>query len=149
MASRGAAQVANQIVKLIVPAGGASPAPPVGPALGAKGVKSIDFCKEFNARTANLEPNLPIPVIVTIKPNRTFTFETRTPPLSFFLKKAAKIEKGAQKPGAQVSGTISLKHVYEIAKIKAQDVEKFNVSLESVCKSVIGSAKSAGIHVVP
>ena len=139
----------DQIVKLIVGAGQASPSPPVGPALGSKGVKSMDFCKEFNARTAHIEPGVPIPTLITIQPDRTFTFITKTPPTSYFLKKAAGIEKGTGKPGHEVVATLSLKHVYEIAKIKATDDHLKHLKLESIASTVIGTARSLGIQVVP
>ncbi|WFD43126.1 mitochondrial 54S ribosomal protein YmL19 [Malassezia psittaci] len=118
----GKAAVAT-VVKLMVPAGKASAQPPVGPALGAKGVKAMDFAKEFNARTAELEPGLLTPAVVTIQPDRTFSFDILTPPTSLLLKRAANITTGARKPGAEVTGTISIKHIYEIAKIKVKDVD--------------------------
>ncbi len=135
--------------RLLVPAGKAAPAPPVGPALGAKGVKSMDFCKEFNARTAHVEPGLPVPTIITVNPDRTFTFTTKTPPTSYFLKKAAGIEKGTGKPGHSIAGTISLKHVYEIAKIKQTDEHMRHLPLESIARTVVGTARTLAIEVVP
>lgn len=131
MSKAGGKAAVATIVKLMVPAGKASAQPPVGPALGAKGVKAMDFAKEFNARTADLEPGLLIPTVVTIQPDRTFNFKTLSmyfdlttaPPTSLLLKRAANITTGARKPGAEITGTISIKHVYEIAKIKCQDVE--------------------------
>ncbi|KAK4694039.1 large subunit ribosomal protein L11, partial [Phenoliferia sp. Uapishka_3] len=147
------AALAAQMVRLVVPAGKATAAPPVGPALGARGVKSIDFVKEFNARTAHLLPGTPTPVIITIQPDRTFTFITKTPPTSYLIKQAAGIETGsgeAGKLGGAVAGTLSVKHVYEIAKLKATD-DHLNgtVGLESVVRSVMGSCKSMGVQVVP
>jgi large subunit ribosomal protein L11 len=109
----------------------------------------MDFCKEFNARTAHIETGVPVPTLITIQPDRTFTFVTKTPPVSYFLKKAAGIEKGTGKPGHEVTGTISLKHVYEIAKIKAQDEHLKHLRLEAIANSVVGSAKTLGIQVVP
>lgn len=109
----------------------------------------MDFCKEFNARTAHIDPGVPTPTLITVQPDRTFTFVTKTPPVSYFLKKAANIEKGAGKPGHEVTGTISLKHIYEIAKIKATDDHLKHLSLEAVAKTVVGSAKTLGIQVVP
>ena len=135
--------------RLLVPAGKAAPTPPVGPALGAKGVKSMDFCKEFNARTAHIEPGLPIPTVIAVNPDRTFTFLTKTPPTSHFLKKAAGIEKGTGKPGHSVAGTVSLKHVYEIAKIKQTDEHMRHLPLESVARTIVGTAKTLSIEVVP
>ncbi|KAL2066493.1 hypothetical protein VTL71DRAFT_2564 [Oculimacula yallundae] len=143
----------DQIVKLIVGAGQATPSPPVGPALGSKGVKSIDFCKEFNARTAHMTPGIPIPARVTVRPDRSFHFEIRTPTTSYLLLKAANAEmkkgklKGAS--GNEIVGTISLKHVYEIAKIKQSELRLSGLSLEGLCKSVISSAKSVGVAVKP
>lgn len=132
-----------------MPAGKAAPTPPVGPALGAKGVKSMDFCKEFNARTAHMAPGIPVPTMITVQPDRTFSFITKTPPTSYFLKKAAGIELGSGKPGHVVSGTISLKHIYEIARVKATDEHLKHLPLESIASTVIGSAKTLGINVVP
>ena len=121
----------------------------MGPALGARGVKSMDFCKEFNARTAHIEPGVPTPTLITIQPDRTFTFITKTPPTSYFLKKAAGIEKGTARPGHDFVGTVSLKHVYEIAKIKATDEHLKHLRLEAIASTVIGSARTLGIQVVP
>jgi len=134
---------------LLIPAGKAAPTPPVGPALGARGVKSMDFCKEFNARTAHIEPGVPTPTLITVQPDRSFTFVTKSPTVSYLLKKAAGIEKGAGKPGHEVTGTISLKHVYEITKIKSSDEHMKHLSLESVARMIVGSARSYGIQVIP
>ncbi len=139
----------NHTVKMIVGAGKATPTPPVGPALGSKGVKAIDFCKEFNARTQEYIADTPVPVVVTIKPDRTFTFETKSPNTVWLLMKAAGIEKGSDTPGHQVAGTVSLKHIYHIAQIKQTDLRHENLRLEMIAKSVIAVAKSAGINVVP
>ena len=133
----------------MIPAAKAAPTPPVGPALGARGVKSMDFCKEFYARTAHIEPGIPTPTLITIQPDRTFTFITKTPPTSYFLKKAADIEKGTGKPGHEVVGTISLKHIFEIAKIKATDDHLKHLRLEAIASTVVGTAKTLGIRVVP
>ncbi|KAL5341575.1 ribosomal protein L11, N-terminal domain-containing protein [Aspergillus crustosus] len=145
----------DQIVKLIVGAGQASPSPPVGPALGSKGVKSMDFCKEFNARTAHINPGVPIPARVTVRPDRSFHFDLRTPTTTWLLLQAAKVEprknriRGAQNPGHETVGTISLKHVYEIAKIKHTETRLSGLSLPGLCKSVMAQAKSVGIAIVP
>ncbi|RFU31150.1 hypothetical protein B7463_g5152, partial [Scytalidium lignicola] len=145
----------DQIVKLIVGAGQATPSPPVGPALGSKGVKSMDFCKEFNARTAHMTPGIPIPARVTVRPDRSFHFELRTPTTSYLLLGAAGAElrkgklKGANNPGKESVGTISLKHIYEIAKIKQSESRLSGISLQSLCKSVIATAKTCGVTVVP
>ncbi|RVX70684.1 hypothetical protein B0A52_05334 [Exophiala mesophila] len=147
--------VGDQIVKLIVGAGNASPSPPVGPALGAKGVKSMDFCKEFNARTAHITPGIPIPARVIVRPDRSFTFDIRTPNTSWLLLQAAGVKeikgkiKGAKKPGTETVGQVSLKHIYEIAKIKQSEMRLSSLSLEGLCKSVIAQAKSVGVEVVP
>lgn len=134
MSKAGGKQAVATIVKLLVPAGSASAQPPVGPALGAKGVKAIDFAKEFNARTSDLEPGLLTPTVVTIQPDRTFSFRTLTPPTSLLLKRAANITTGARKPGAEITGTVSIKHIYEIAKIKMKDVD---ITEKEVCTDVL------------
>ncbi|KAI5804996.1 60S ribosomal protein L19, mitochondrial precursor [Geopyxis carbonaria] len=145
----------NQIVKLIVGAGQASPSPPVGPALGSKGVKSMDFCKEFNARTAHITVGTPIPARVTVRPDRSFHFELRTPATPWMLMQAAGVEKkkgkmkGAMNAGTETVGKVTLKHIYEIAKIKQTEPRLAGLSLEALVKSVLGTAKSAGIEVVP
>ncbi|KAI8097804.1 50S ribosomal protein L11 [Gilbertella persicaria] len=141
-------QAAEVLVKLLVGAGKASPSPPVGPALGARGVKSMDFCKQFNDKTKHIVPETPLPTVITIKPDRTFTFVVKSPPTTYFLKRAAGITKGAQTPGTEVVGSVTLKHVYEIAKIKQQDANLKHLSLESISSSIIGVAKSVGIQVV-
>ena len=109
----------------------------------------MDFCKEFNARTGHIEPGTPTPTLITVQRDRTFTFITKTPPTTYFLKKAAGIEKGTGKPGHEVVGTVSLKHVYEIAKIKATDEHLKHLRLEAIASTVIGSARSLGVQVVP
>lgn len=139
----------NVLVKLIVGAGQAAPAPPVGPALGSKGVKAIDFCKEFNARTANMNPGTPIPCLLTIKPDRSFTFEMKSPPTSWLVLKAAGASKGADTPGLQSVGQISLKHVYEIAKIKKTDERHKQLEMKAICQAIISTAKAVGVEVVP
>ncbi|CAH6723491.1 54S ribosomal protein L19, mitochondrial [[Candida] jaroonii] len=139
----------NVMVKLIVGAGQAAPAPPVGPALGSKGVKAIDFCKEFNARTANYQPGTPIPVLLTVKPDRTFSFEMKSPPTSWLLLKAADAKQGSGKPSSDKVGEISLKHVYEIAKIKKTDDRHKNIDMKSIVGSIISTASVVGINVVP
>ncbi|KAI1770267.1 ribosomal protein L11 [Hypoxylon cercidicola] len=151
---RGAAG-ADQIVKLIVGAGKASPSPPVGPALGSKGVKSMDFCKEFNARTAHIVPGTPMPTRVTVRADRSFHFDVRTPQTSWLLRNAADLpankkgkKKAAAQPGHEIVGTVTLKHVYEIAKIKQSELRLSGLPLEGLCKSVIYQAKSMGIDVV-
>lgn len=137
------------LVKLVVEAGKAAPAPPVGPALGSKGVKAIDFCKEFNARTAIYNQGVPIPVIIQVKPDRTFTFEMKSPPTSWLLMKAAGVEKGSGKALKEPVGEVSLKHIWEIAKIKKTDDRHKSVDLKAIVGSVISTAKVIGIKVVP
>ncbi|PHH69514.1 hypothetical protein CDD83_5697 [Cordyceps sp. RAO-2017] len=154
--ARGAAGTVDQVVKLIVAAGQASPSPPVGPALGSRGVKSMDFCKEFNARTAQFTPGTPMPCRVTVRPDRSFHFEIRTPQTSWLMlntldglpKNKKGLRRGAQKPGHETVGTISLKHIYEIAKIKQSELRLSGLSLEGLCRSIIFQAKSMGIQVV-
>ncbi|GJJ07372.1 hypothetical protein Clacol_001574 [Clathrus columnatus] len=138
-----------QLVRLLLSAAKATPSPPIGPALGARGVKAIDFCKEFNARTAHIQPGIPIPTLITIQPDRTFSFVTKTPPVAFFLKQATGIEKGAARPGHEVTGTITLKHIYEISKIKQTDEHLNHLPLESIARMVLGTARSLGIQVIP
>lgn len=177
--------VRDQLVKLIVGAGQASPSPPVGPALGSKGIKSMDFCKvcsdyqrilngcssmngrigkrahadiqnqEFNARTAHMNPGTPLPVRVIVRPDRSFHFDVRTPHTSWLLLNAAEApigkkgkRKGASKPGHESAGTVSLKHVYEIAKIKQSELRLSGLSLEGLCRSIIYQARSIGLSVV-
>lgn len=145
-------QIANTIVKIVVGAGAAKPQPPVGPVLGSKGVKAIDFCKEFNAKTAHYQENIPIPVVLTIKPDRTFFFELKSPQTAWMLLRAAGAEKGAAKykPGRdEPVGTISLKHIYEMAKIKKTDSRHKDQPLENICKSLCGTALSVGVKVIP
>lgn len=109
----------------------------------------MDFCKEFNARTAHLETGVPTPTLITVQPDRSFTFITKTPPTTYFVKKAAGIEKGNGRPGHEIAGTISLKHVFEIAKIKATDEHLKHLQLEAIARTVVGTAKTLGVQVVP
>ncbi|KAJ1916796.1 mitochondrial 54S ribosomal protein YmL19 [Mycoemilia scoparia] len=140
---------AASILKLVVPSGKATPSPPVGPALGQRGVKSMDFCKQFNDRTKHLLPEIPIPTVITITPDRKFTFVTKSPPTSWLLKNATGIKKGSGKTGKETLGSLSLKHIYEIACIKQKDDHLSHLDLQSICKAVIASAGSIGIKVVP
>ena len=132
-------------VKLQIPAGQANPAPPVGPALGQQGVNIMEFCKAFNAQTQKEEKNTPIPVIITIYADRSFTFEMKTPPMSFFLKKAAKIDTGSKAPGRDKAGKVTKAQVREIAEKKMKDLNCDSV--ESAMKMVEGSARSMGLEV--
>src|ERR1700674_3255783 len=132
-------------LKLQVPAGSANPSPPIGPALGQRGLNIMEFCKAFNAQTQKLEKGAPIPVVITIFGDRSFTFEMRTPPVSFFLKKAAKLEKGAKAPGRDKVGEVTKAQVKEIAEQKMKDLNCDTV--ESAMRMVEGSARSMGIEV--
>jgi large subunit ribosomal protein L11 len=132
-------------LKLQVPAGAANPSPPIGPALGQRGLNIMEFCKAFNAQTAKEEKGTPIPVVITVYGDRTFTFEMRTPPMSFFLKKAAKIEGGSKTPGRDSAGKVSKEQVKEIAEKKMKDLNCD--SIEAAMRMVEGSARSMGIQV--
>jgi large subunit ribosomal protein L11 len=142
-------QAATSLLRLMVPATKAAPTPPIGPALGQRGVKAIDFCKQFNTRTADLVPDTPVPVLLTVHPDRSFTFVCKTPPTAYLLKKAAGIDKGSANAGSQIVGQVSLKHVYEIGKIKQMDEALKHIQLEKMCKSIVASARSIGINIVP
>lgn len=133
-------------IKLQVPAGQANPSPPIGPALGQAGLNIMEFCKAFNAQTQNLEPGMPIPVVITAFGDRTFTFVTKTPPASFFLKKAAKVNKGSKAAGRDATiGRVTMKQVREIAETKMQDLNAADI--DAACKMIVGSARSMGIEV--
>ena len=131
-------------IKLQVQAGKANPSPPIGPALGQHGVNIMDFCKAFNARTAN-EGDMIIPVVITVYADRTFTFITKTPPASVLLKKTAKLAKGSSDPLRQRVATISMEQVEEIAKIKMADLNAND--MDAACKIIAGTARSMGIDV--
>ena len=132
-------------LKLNIPAGGANPSPPVGPALGQRGVNIMEFCKAFNAATESLEKNMPVPVVITIYQDKSFTFTTKTAPVSYFLKKAAGLPKGGQEPGRSVAGKVTLSQVREIAEQKMKDLNAFDV--KEATKIICGSARSMGIEV--
>jgi len=132
-------------LKLQVPAGAANPAPPIGPALGQRGLNIMEFCKAFNAQTQKIEKNTPIPVVITTYQDRSFTFELKTPPVSFFIKKAAKLESGSKAPGRDVAGSINKAQVKEIAEQKMKDLNC--ETIEAAMKMVEGSARSMGIQV--
>src|ERR1700758_3296967 len=133
-------------VKLQIPAGKANPAPPVGPALGQNGVNIMEFCKQFNAATQKLEPGMPIPVVITVYSDRSFTFITKTPPATVLIKKAVGIESGSPTPHTKKVGKITKKQAEEIAKIKWPDLNAG--SMESAVRLIAGSARSMGIDVV-
>jgi large subunit ribosomal protein L11 len=148
--SKKAAQATTQVVKLFVDSGKATPGPPIGPALGSKGVKAIDFCKQFNEQSVKkYASGVQVRARVTIKPDRSFTMEIRPPSSTWLLKKAAGIEKGATRPGHEQVGEVSLKHIYEIAKIKKHDKQLETLELKSICHLVIATTKTMGIKVVP
>jgi large subunit ribosomal protein L11 len=132
-------------LKLQVPAGAANPSPPIGPALGQRGLNIMEFCKAFNAQTQKMEKGIPIPVIITTYQDRSFTFEMRTPPVSYFLKKAAKLESGSKTPGREPVGQVSKKQVREIAEQKMKDLNCDTV--EAAMKMIEGSARSMGLSV--
>lgn len=133
-------------LKLQVPAGQANPSPPIGPALGQRGLNIMEFCKAFNAATQGMEPGMPIPTIVTCYADRSFTFETKTPPASFLLRKAAKVKKGASEPSRELIGKVTRKQVEEIAETKMKDLNA--ADLDAACRIIEGSARSMGIEVV-
>src|SRR3954466_9502275 len=133
-------------IKLQVPAGKANPSPPIGPALGQRGLNIMEFCKTFNAQTQNMEQGMPVPVVITAYADRTFTFITKTPPVSYFLKKAAGIEKGTQTPGKGTVGSVPMTQGREIASKKMQDLNANDV--EAASRMIVGSARSMGLEVV-
>lgn len=137
----------DSYVKIQIPAGKANPAPPIGTALGPRGINIMDFCKAFNDKTKSMEPNSPIPVVIAIYSDRSFSFVTKTPPVSYFLKKAAKIKKGSSdtKKGLP-SGKVTRSQLEEIAKIKLEDLNAYDI--ESAINIIKGSAESMGITVV-
>ena len=132
-------------LKLQVPAGAANPSPPIGPALGQRGLNIMEFCKAFNAQTQKEEKNTPIPVVITIYADRSFTFEMKTPPMSFFLKQAAKIQSGSKAPGRDSAGSVTKAQVREIAEKKMKDLNASSV--EAAMKMIEGSARSMGLTV--
>ncbi|CAA7624894.1 50S ribosomal protein L11 [Magnetospirillum sp. UT-4] len=134
-------------IKLQVPAGKANPSPPIGPALGQRGLNIMEFCKAFNAQTQQLEPGMPIPVVITAYSDRTFTFVTKTPPITYFLKKAAAITKGSQTPGkGGTVGSVTMEQIREIAAKKMVDLNANDV--EAASSMIVGSARSMGLKVV-
>ncbi len=133
-------------IKLQVPAGTANPSPPIGPALGQRGVNIMEFCKAFNAATQDMEKQMPIPTIITVYADRSFSFVTKTPPASFLLKKAAKLKSGSKEPGKVSAGTIKRSQVSEIAEMKMKDLSAND--LEAATKIIEGSARAMGLEVV-
>ncbi|GMV63967.1 MAG: 50S ribosomal protein L11 [Parvibaculum sp.] len=133
-------------IKLQVPAGAANPSPPIGPALGQRGLNIMEFCKAFNAATQKMEQGMPIPVVITAYSDRSFTFAMKTPPASYFLKKAAKIQSGSKTPGRASAGTVTLAQCREIAEAKFVDLNAND--LDQATKIIAGSARSMGLQVV-
>ena len=133
-------------IKLNIPAGAANPSPPVGPALGQRGVNIMEFCKAFNASTDSLEKNMPIPVVITVFSDKSFSFVTKTPPVSFYLKKAAGKDKGSSEPGRSVGGSVKIDQIREIAENKMKDLNAANI--EGAIEMVRGSARSMGLEVL-
>jgi large subunit ribosomal protein L11 len=139
------AKKVNGYIKLQVPAGSANPSPPIGPALGQQGVNIMEFCKQFNAQTQKVEKGLPIPVVITVYSDRSFTFVMKTPPASVLIRKALGIEKGSGAPNTNKVGRISRKQLEEIAKTKTPDLTA--ADLEAAVRTVAGTARSMGVDV--
>ena len=133
-------------LRLQVPAGQANPSPPVGPALGQRGINIMEFCKAFNAATQNMEPGAPVPTIITIYQDKSFTFEIKTPPASYLLKKAAGIDKGSQEPGIKNVGQVTRAQIREIAEMKMKDLNARD--MDAAMRIIEGSARSMGLEVV-
>ncbi len=133
-------------IKLQVPAGAANPSPPIGPALGQRGVNIMEFCKAFNAATDGLEKGMPIPTIITVYSDRSFTFVTKTPPATFLIKKAANLKSGSKEPGKVKAGTIKRSQLAEIAQTKMADLNANDI--EMATRIIEGSARSMGLEVV-
>ncbi|HFE38871.1 MAG TPA: 50S ribosomal protein L11 [Gammaproteobacteria bacterium] len=132
-------------IKLMVPAGTANPSPPLGPALGQRGVNIMEFTKAFNAKTAELEKNMPIPTVITVYADKSFTFETKTPPASYYLKKAVKRDSGSNEPGRDIVATVTMAQCREIAELKFKDLTAND--LDQAAKIIAGSARSMGFEV--
>ena len=137
----------DSYIKLQIPAGQANPSPPVGPALGQRGVNIMEFCKAFNAHTQNMEQGMPIPVTITVYSDRSFSFISKSPPASYFLKKAARVDKGSGLTGREeVVGSVTMAQVREIAEKKMEDLNANDI--KAACRIVAGSARSMGIEVM-
>lgn len=132
-------------LKLQVPAGSATPSPPIGPALGQRGLNIMEFCKSFNASTQDMENGAPVPTVITIYQDKSFTFETKTPPASYYLKKAAKLDKGGTEPGRIVAGSVTMAQVREIAEAKMTDLNANDI--DAAANIIAGSARSMGLEV--
>ncbi len=133
-------------IKLQVPAGAANPSPPIGPALGQRGVNIMEFCKAFNAATGDMEKNMPIPTVITVYADRSFSFEMKTPPATYFIKKAVGLKSGSKEPGKTSAGKIKRSQLAEIAEAKMKDLNAN--SIEQATKIIEGSARSMGLEVV-
>jgi large subunit ribosomal protein L11 len=133
-------------IKLQVAAGAANPSPPIGPALGQRGVNIMEFCKAFNAATADLEKGAPTPTIITVYADRSFTFETKTPPATFLIKKAVNLKSGSKEPGKVSAGTIKRSQLSEIAQVKMKDLNANDI--DAATKIIEGSARAMGLQVV-
>jgi large subunit ribosomal protein L11 len=132
-------------IKLQVPAGAANPSPPIGPALGQRGVNIMEFCKAFNAATTELEKGMPIPTVITVFADRSFSFETKTPPATFLLKKAAGLKSGSKEPGKQTAGRVTRAQLREIAEMKMKDLNANDI--EAASRIIEGSARAMGLEV--
>ncbi len=132
-------------LKLQVPAGAANPSPPIGPALGQRGINIMEFCKAFNAASQEFEAGAPCPTVITYYQDKSFTFEIKTPPASYMLKKAAKLKGGANNPGRETAGTVTVKQVREIAEAKMKDLNANDI--DGAMQIILGSARSMGIEV--
>ena len=144
----GAAAAVKGMARLRVLSGKATPSPAIGQALGPLGVNMAEFCKKFNDDTAKLTPGMPVPTLLTAYEDRTYSFEMKTPPTSWFLKQVSGVDKGSKTPGKEFVGKVSVKHIYEIAKIKKTDAHQALVPIESLSRSVASTAKSMGLRVV-
>ena len=132
-------------LKLQVPAGSATPSPPIGPALGQRGLNIMEFCKAFNAKTADQEKGAPTPVVITIFADKSFSFETKLPPVTYFLKKSMNLKSGSKLPGKDSAGVITQKQIREIAEAKLKDLNAYDI--DAAAKMIAGSARSMGIQV--
>ncbi len=132
-------------IKLQVPAGAANPSPPIGPALGQRGINIMEFCKAFNAATEKMERGVPLPTIITVYADRSFSFVVKTPPVSFLLKRAAGIDKGSQEPGKNIVGRVTKEQIREIAEVKLKDLNTQDI--EAAMRTIAGSARSMGLEV--
>ncbi len=132
-------------IKLQIPAGQANPSPPVGPALGQAGLNIMEFCKAFNAGTQNMDQGIPVPVVITVFADKSFTYETKSPPASYFIKKAARVNKGSGHAGTETIGSITLDQIKEIVEKKKDDLNAHDV--DQACKIIAGTARSMGISV--